>query len=75
MNLHTTCSYYTNGENATVKDFTDVQLLDKFISIAATTAQIVQESLRYPAELWLGETSSCIGGAPGLSDTYIAGFM
>ncbi len=69
------CRYYLNGKTAVLPDFFTVSVLDKLISEAKLARNVVSEYHR-DIELWLGETSSCYGGgAPGLSDTFVAGFM
>uniref|UniRef100_A0A3P9DA21 Heparanase n=1 Tax=Maylandia zebra TaxID=106582 RepID=A0A3P9DA21_9CICH len=64
--------YYVNGRDTSVKDFLDPEVLD---SLALKTNEKVK--LASPGKsVWLGETSSAYGGgAAGLSDTFVAGFM
>ncbi|XP_057686572.1 heparanase [Corythoichthys intestinalis] len=67
--------YYVNGRDTSLDDFLDPKVLD---SLALKIKQIVQEVKRLsPGKpVWLGETGSAYGGgAPGLSDTFAAGFM
>ncbi|XP_078391527.1 heparanase [Cetorhinus maximus] len=67
--------YYVNGRNASLKDFLSPQVLDslmlKINQIFEVASKIVPDK-----KVWLGETSSAFGGgAPDLSDKYVAGFM
>ena len=67
--------YYANGRNGTLPQFYDVDLLDEFIT-TAVCFQATAALLQPQADVWLGETSSMFGGgAPHLSDSYVAGFM
>lgn len=67
--------YYENGHTALLPDFFTVTVLDKLIGECKTAFGAVQK-YQPGIELWLGETSSCYGGgAPHLSNTYVAGFM
>ena len=67
--------YYLDGKIATENDFLDPNLLDQF----PAQAQQVIDALKANGinkPMWLGETSSAWGGgAPDLSNRYIAGFM
>ncbi|XP_031561246.1 heparanase-like [Actinia tenebrosa] len=67
--------YYVNGRTSTAKDFYDVQILDTMLDQLNDFNDIV--TVRAPqTKAWIGETSSAWGGgAEGLSDRYIAGFM
>ena len=68
-------SYYINGRTATLADFTNASILDLFMETASTIRTCVASHYP-PVELWLGETGSAFGGgAPGLSNAYVAGFM
>ncbi|XP_078066045.1 heparanase isoform X2 [Mustelus asterias] len=67
--------YYVNGRNASLKDFLSPQVLDSLVikinQIFEVASKIVPDK-----KVWLGETSSAFGGgAPDLSDKYVAGFM
>ncbi|KAJ8393977.1 hypothetical protein AAFF_G00055100, partial [Aldrovandia affinis] len=67
--------YYVNGRDASLEDFLDPEVLD---TLATKTNEVLQTiDLVSPGKkVWLGETSSAYGGgAPGLSDTFVAGFM
>ncbi|XP_062414966.1 heparanase isoform X1 [Pungitius pungitius] len=67
--------YYVNGRDTSVEDFLDPQVLD---SLILKTKEVLQEVQMVSPEkpVWLGETSSAFGGgAAGLSDTFVAGFM
>ncbi|XP_046859352.1 heparanase-like [Xenia sp. Carnegie-2017] len=67
--------YYTN-KKATVSKFYDVSILDSLIKEVNTLKLILENSKASIKELWLGETSSAYGGGvPGVSNSYIAGFM
>ena len=67
--------YYMNGLIAKLSDFTNVKLLDHLIDELKVVSELV-EKYQPEAELWLGETSNTYGGGtPGISDTYVAGFM
>ncbi|XP_041447111.1 heparanase isoform X2 [Xenopus laevis] len=67
--------YYVSGPTASEEDFINPDILDSLVSEIQTVFQIVNESV--PGKrIWLGETSSAYGGgAPGLSNTYLDGFM
>ena len=67
--------YYIDGRTATVENFTDPNILDKFKEQAQEMNSIrSQNSFKKP--VWLTETASAWGGgAKGLSDRYADGFM
>ncbi|XP_053559218.1 heparanase isoform X3 [Bombina bombina] len=67
--------YYVNGQTASKEDFLSADILDTLIPEVQTVFQIVDNTV--PGKLvWLGETSSAYGGgSPGLSNTFIDGFM
>ncbi|XP_062964465.1 heparanase isoform X2 [Cynocephalus volans] len=67
--------YYLNGRIATKEDFLNPDVLDTFILSVQKVFQVVEET-RPSKKVWLGETSSAYGGgAPLLSNTFVAGFM
>ncbi|KAM9143726.1 heparanase isoform 2-T2 [Pangshura tecta] len=67
--------YYINGRIATREDFLSPEVLDTFITAVKDVLQIVDGTVP-GKKVWLGETSSAYGGgAPRLSNTYVAGFM
>ncbi|KAM3938482.1 heparanase [Leptodactylus fuscus] len=67
--------YYVDGRTASVKDCINPTILDTLSSEIRTVLRLVNEIV--PGKLvWLGETSSAYGGgSPGLTNTYIDGFM
>lgn len=67
--------YYVNARTATSEQFMDPDILDSLKTEFDVALNILAETS--PGKpFWLGETSSAFGGgAPGLSDVYIAGFM
>ncbi|CAB1352930.1 unnamed protein product [Coregonus sp. 'balchen'] len=64
--------YYVNGRQTSLEDFLDPEVLN---TLALKTRETVD--LASPGKkVWLGETSSAYGGgAKGLSDTFVAGFI
>ncbi|XP_014663398.1 PREDICTED: heparanase-like isoform X2 [Priapulus caudatus] len=67
--------YYVDGRTATLDNFTDPSVLNFLKGQLSEFVEAAKEAV--PARpLWLGETGSAWGGgAKGLSDTYVAGFM
>ncbi|XP_071328200.1 heparanase isoform X1 [Trachinotus anak] len=75
VNAITWHHYYVNGRDTSLEDFLDPEVLD---SLALKTNEVLEKvKLVSPGKtVWLGETSSAYGGgAMGLSDTFVAGFM
>ena len=67
--------YYTSNK-ANVSQFYNPDLLDDLIREIHELQEIMKESGASSIDLWLGETSSAYdGGVPGVSNSYIAGFM
>ncbi|XP_005044922.1 PREDICTED: heparanase [Ficedula albicollis] len=67
--------YYVNGRSATRGDFLSPEVLDTFATAIYEVLEIVGQTVP-DKKVWLGETSSAYGGgAPRLSNTYVAGFM
>uniref|UniRef100_A0A672NV19 Heparanase n=1 Tax=Sinocyclocheilus grahami TaxID=75366 RepID=A0A672NV19_SINGR len=67
--------YYVNGRDTSLEDFLDPEVLDTLATKNNEVLEIV-ESVSPRKKVWLGETSSAYGGgAVGLSDTFVAGFM
>ncbi|XP_046553600.1 heparanase-like isoform X8 [Haliotis rubra] len=67
--------YYTNGHTAQLPNFTDSKLMDTLVSTIQTALDVSRRTNPL-TPVWLGETSSCYyGGAPGISDRYVAGFL
>uniref|UniRef100_A0A8D3DAF0 Heparanase n=1 Tax=Scophthalmus maximus TaxID=52904 RepID=A0A8D3DAF0_SCOMX len=67
--------YYVNGRDTSLEDFLDPEVLD---TLALKTSEVLQrvKTVSPGKKVWLGETSSAYGGgATGLSDTFVAGFM
>ncbi|XP_067658342.1 heparanase-like [Haliotis asinina] len=67
--------YYANGRTAHLSNFTDSKLMDTLVSYIQTGLDVARRTNPL-TPIWLGETSSCShGGAPGMSDRYVAGFL
>ncbi|KAF0031838.1 hypothetical protein F2P81_016393 [Scophthalmus maximus] len=67
--------YYVNGRDTSLEDFLDPEVLD---TLALKTSEVLQrvKTVSPGKKVWLGETSSAYGGgATGLSDTFVAGFI
>ena len=68
-------SYYFSGKTATVAEFMDPTVLDQLIQQISTYQSSVTRHVP-GTPLWLTETASAYdGGAPKISDTYVAGFL
>ncbi|XP_073680884.1 heparanase [Garra rufa] len=75
INACTWHHYYVNGRDTSLEDFLDPEVLDTLATKINEVLEIV-ESVSLGKKVWLGETSSAYGGgAAGLSDTFVAGFM
>ncbi|XP_051900851.1 heparanase [Pristis pectinata] len=67
--------YYVNGRNTSLKDFLSPQVLDSLVWRIKEILKVVAKTVP-GKKVWLGETSSAFGGgAPDLSDKFVAGFM
>ncbi|XP_072310258.1 heparanase isoform X2 [Eucyclogobius newberryi] len=67
--------YYVNGRDTSLEDFLDPEVLD---TLTLKTNEVLQKVKQASPQkkVWLGETSSAYGGgALGLSDSFVAGFM
>ncbi|XP_036385326.1 heparanase [Megalops cyprinoides] len=67
--------YYVNGRDTSLEEFLDPEVLD---TLAIKINEVLQtiELVSPGKKVWLGETSSAYGGgALGLSDRFVAGFM
>lgn len=68
--------YYINGRTAVLENFTDPAILDALKTQIETVQKVVKHEKLSRKKVWLGETSSAWGGgAKGLSDSFVAGFM
>ena len=68
-------SYYLNGRIAVLGDFIDVNVLDGMIEEVGVYRDLVKKELP-GVPMWITETGSAYGGgAPGLSETYVSGFL
>ncbi|XP_033624553.1 heparanase-like [Asterias rubens] len=76
-NATTFHSYYLNGRTATVDDFLNPETLDSLLPVKIRT--VTSQVRKYhgkDAKVWLGESGSALGGgAPNISDRYVAGFL
>lgn len=69
------CSYYLNGQKAVLGDFIDVNVLDGMIEEVGVYLDMVKKELP-GVPMWITETGSAYdGGAPGLSERYVSGFL
>ncbi|XP_017889538.1 heparanase-like isoform X2 [Ceratina calcarata] len=67
--------YYLNGRDATVRDFINVSTFNYLQAQIKSMEEAIQSSGR-PVPMWLSETSTAFGGgAPELSDRFVAGFL
>ncbi|NP_001038470.1 heparanase precursor [Danio rerio] len=75
INACTWHHYYVNGRDTSLEDFLDPEVLDSLATKINEVLEMV-EAVSPGKKVWLGETSSAYGGgAVGLSDTFVAGFM
>ncbi|KAM9841251.1 heparanase isoform 2-T2 [Aulostomus maculatus] len=67
--------YYIDGKNSSMEDFMNPKVLDTLVGKINEVLELVNETS--PGKpVWLGETGSAYGGgAAGLSDSFVAGFM
>ncbi|KAI4479544.1 hypothetical protein M0804_010941 [Polistes exclamans] len=75
INYVTWHQYYLNGREAEVKDFIN-PLTFYYLPVQIESMLNTIKQSRKSISMWLSETSSAFGGgAPGLSDRYVAGFL
>ncbi|KXJ22945.1 Heparanase, partial [Exaiptasia diaphana] len=76
VNAVTWHHYYVNGRTAKIEDFYKATILDGLVAQLKEVSDIVVSTTPPNTKPWIGETSSAYGGgARGLSDRYVAGFM
>ncbi|XP_064601398.1 heparanase-like [Liolophura sinensis] len=76
INAMTFHHYYMNGHTAQPQDFVDPAKLDSFIYDMVSAQKILRNVSHGTQSFWVGETSTAYGGgAPGISNTFVAGFM
>ncbi|KAL0110823.1 hypothetical protein PUN28_014045 [Cardiocondyla obscurior] len=67
--------YYLNGQEATVDDFVNPTTFNWLPKQISSLRESIAESGK-DVSMWLSETSTAFGGgAPGLSDKFVAGFL
>ncbi|OXU26819.1 hypothetical protein TSAR_005050 [Trichomalopsis sarcophagae] len=67
--------YYLNGHVAKVKDFIDPKVFERLPVQIKTVSESIKSSSQ-DLSMWISETSSAFGGgAPELSDRFVAGFL
>ena len=67
--------YYVDGRTCSEEDFYSPDVLDYFLHELNAVNSILSK-IDPGCSRWLGETGRAFGGgAPGLSDRYVAGFM
>ncbi|XP_015112994.1 heparanase [Diachasma alloeum] len=67
--------YYLNGREATAMDFINPAVFNRLPAEISSFQRAINSSGR-DVKMWLSETSSAYGGgAPELSDRYVAGFL
>lgn len=67
--------YYVDGRHCSKEDFYKPDILD-YLLHELKSVNYIMDKYGPGIPRWLGETSSAFGGgAPGLSDRYVAGFM
>ena len=70
------CSYYLDGTTATVKEFMAPNIMDKLKLQMEYARNITWENCRVHKPIRFTETSSAFGGgANGISNAYVAGFL
>ncbi|XP_018393336.1 PREDICTED: heparanase-like [Cyphomyrmex costatus] len=75
VNYVTWHQYYLNGRNAKVNDFVALSTFNWLPVQIHSMKQFIIESGK-DVSMWLSETSTAFGGgAPGLSDRFVAGFL
>ncbi|XP_018313598.1 heparanase isoform X1 [Mycetomoellerius zeteki] len=75
VNYVTWHQYYLNGREAKMSDFVAPSTFNWLPAQINSTKQFIAESGK-DVSMWLSETSTAFGGgAPGLSDRFIAGFL
>ena len=75
INAFTWHQYYINARDTTLDNFTDPNLLE-LLRDQIQTVQAYLEAGNNSKPIWLGETGSASGGgAKGLSDSYVGGFL
>jgi len=68
--------YYVNSRTTTIYDFLSPKIFNLFSQQAKIIQYIVNKAGFQNTPIWMGETATAYGGgAAGLSDTYVAGFM
>ncbi|XP_034949969.1 heparanase-like [Chelonus insularis] len=67
--------YYLNGREATVRDFINPNVFNK-LSVEINQVQRAIDTAGKKLQMWISETSTAFGGgAPELSDRFVAGFL
>uniref|UniRef100_A0A1Y1N3N1 Heparanase n=1 Tax=Photinus pyralis TaxID=7054 RepID=A0A1Y1N3N1_PHOPY len=76
INAVTWHQYYFNGRNASISQFLDPEVFNLLQTQIGYIKDIVKSAGATSKPIWLGETSSAYGGgAPGLSNSFVATFM
>lgn len=68
--------YYFNGDVAQLSSFLNASTMDGLTNQIEAIRNVMQKTGYGDSKMWLSETSSASGGgAPGLTDRYVAGFL